>query len=780
MNTFEKLGVFYLGKMVDPKTGKLTDEYTLYDSKELTTHAVCVGMTGSGKTGLGIGIIEEAALDKIPSIIIDPKGDLTNLLLTFPTLSPHEFAPWVDSAEAERKGMSPEQYSEHLAKTWKSGLEAWGESPDRIRALKDSVDMVIYTPASTMGVPLSILHSFTAPPEEEKRDSGRIRDKIMSLTSSLLGLLGIDADPIKSREHILIATLVDHSWKKGEDVDIATLIQQIQKPPFTKIGALDIDTFYPPKERIELSITLNNLLASPGFHAWMEGEPLDIKRLLHTPEGKPKISILSIAHLSDAERMFFVTLLLNECITWMRQQPGTSSLRALLYMDEIFGYFPPTAMPPSKLPMLTLLKQARAYGVGIVLVTQNPVDLDYKGLSNCGTWLIGKLQTERDKMRVIEGLQIASNGELDKNSLDAMIAMTGNRTFIMRSVHKKEPSLFQTRWTLSYLKGPLTLNQIALLTIKPEVHLVTTAKSNKPSKASKPNMAPGITEYFVHPADAKQPIEYAPKVLGIAKLHYVDLKNKIDFWDAVSVVAQADSAGKEVDWDKANDIPHLKDQLKNTPQPSSSFQECPLGLMQEKNYAAFEKSLLISLYQNQTLTIYKATDFSLTSKPGESEGDFRARLGLLLREKRDEMVKKLQEKYADKINALNEKCKKAESKVEDKQQKSLINKAQTWISFGATVLGALLGRGGITKGTISETGTSLRRASRLAKDSQEAARAQESFEDLQQQLQELHKEIERETASITLDPQSIALETITLAPRKSDITIEKVALLWEA
>ncbi|MCE5293540.1 MAG: DUF87 domain-containing protein, partial [Chlamydiales bacterium] len=416
MEAFEKAGMFYLGKAVDPKTGKVTDSYTLYDSKNFTTHAVCVGMTGSGKTGLGITLLEEAALDKTPAIIIDPKGDLGNLLLAFDNLSADEFMPWVDKTEADKKDLSVKKYAQEVADSWKKGLESWGESAKRVQAFNNSVEKVIYTPASTMGRPLSILHSFTAPPVEQLKDVQGIRDKVQSITSSLLGLLGITADPIKSKEHILISTIVDQAWKKGHDVDIATLIQQIQKPPFSKIGALDIDTFYPPKERMELSIQLNNLLASPGFQAWMQGEPLDIQRLLYTPEGKPKLSIISIAHLSDAERMFFVTLLLNECITWMRQQPGTSSLRALLYMDEIFGYFPPSAMPPSKLPMLTLLKQARAYGLGIVLVTQNPVDLDYKGLANCGTWFIGKRHTERDNMRVIEGLNMASNGELDGKS----------------------------------------------------------------------------------------------------------------------------------------------------------------------------------------------------------------------------------------------------------------------------------------------------------------------------------------------------------------------------
>ncbi len=775
MASSQKPGFFYLGKTVDQKNGKTKDEFTFYDSKDLTTHAVCVGMTGSGKTGLGISLLEEAALNKIPAIIIDPKGDLTNLLLTFPNLTGDSFKPWVDSGEAERKEMSVEQYAEHLAKTWKEGLGAWDEPEERIAALKNACSMTIYTPASSMGTPLSILHSFTAPSEEEQKDSGSIRDKIQSITSSLLGLLGINADPIKSREQILIATIIDESWKAGKDLDIASLIQQVQKPPFTKIGALDIDTFYPAKERMELSITLNNLLASPGFQAWLEGDPLDIKSLLHTPEGKPKLSIISIAHLSDSERMFFVTLLLNEFISWMRQQPGTSSTRAILYMDEIFGFFPPTAMPPSKLPMLTLLKQARAFGVGVVLLTQNPVDLDYKGLSNCGTWFIGKLQTDRDKQRVIEGLKIASNGDLDATSLNAMIAMTGNRTFIMRNVHLKEPVLFQTRWTLSYLKGPLTLAQIASLTVKQPAKI-----SEKPAapKSTKPTIGPGITEYFVQDANAKQPLQYSPKVLGIAKLHYVDAKNKIDIWDTLSFAVAPTDDGKIINWSDAKTIPDLKERLETSPQPNSSFDECPPGLLQEKNYAAFEKSLALSLYQSQALKLYRATELALISNCRETEGEFRERAALLLHQKRDDLAKKVQDKYADKINVLNEKMKKAQGTLENKQQKSLVSKAQTWISFGATVLGAFMGKGGITKGTISQTGSSLKRASKLTQESQDVARAEESYNDLQEQLQELQKQMAAETANIRPDPQNIALETVTISPRKSDIDIEKVALVW--
>jgi hypothetical protein len=413
MQDFEKLGVFYLGKTFDLATGQVqADQPVLYDAKDLTTHAVVLGMTGSGKTGLCVDLLEEAAIDGIPALVIDPKGDIGNLLLTFPKLAASDFRPWIDESEATRKGLSPDDFATQTALNWKSGLAQWGQDGARVQRLRDAVDMAIYTPGNTSGRPLQILRSFSAPPQAILDDASALRDRILSAVSGLLGLMGLSADPIQSREHILLSNILDRAWREGRSLDIAGLIMEIQKPPFERIGVFDLEAFYPAKERFGLAMALNNLIASPGFSAWMEGEPLDIQRLLFTADGRPRVSVLSIAHLSDAERMFFVTILLNEVVAWMRAQSGTSSLRALLYMDEIFGYFPPTGNPPSKTPMLTLLKQARAFGLGCVLSTQNPVDLDYKGLANAGTWMIGRLQTERDKMRVIEGLEgvLASAG----------------------------------------------------------------------------------------------------------------------------------------------------------------------------------------------------------------------------------------------------------------------------------------------------------------------------------------------------------------------------------
>jgi hypothetical protein len=463
---FEKLGAFYLGRPYDAVKKVAEPGLILYDSKDLVTHAVCVGMTGSGKTGLCIDLLEEAALDGVPAIAIDPKGDLTNLMLTFPDLRPEDFRPWINEDDARAKSLSPDEYAAQQAKLWRDGLAAWGEDGERIRRLKDAADFAIYTPGSSAGIPISIVTSFAAPAQAVRDDSELLRDRVTTTASSVLGLLGVAADPIQSREHILLANLFTHAWSAGADLTLKALIGQIQKPPMTQVGALDVDSFYPAKEREQLAVRMNNLLASPGFNAWLEGVPLDVGQLLRSESGKPRVAIVSIAHLSETERMFFVSLLLNQVLDWVRAQSGTTSLRAILYMDEIFGYFPPVAEPPSKRPLLTLLKQSRAFGLGIVLATQNPVDLDYKGLANAGTWFLGRLQTERDKARVLEGLESASaaaHAELDTGDIDKLLSGLSQRIFLMHNVHEDAPVVFESRWAMSYLRGPLTRDQIKKL-----------------------------------------------------------------------------------------------------------------------------------------------------------------------------------------------------------------------------------------------------------------------------------------------------------------------------
>jgi hypothetical protein len=461
----EKPACFYLGREYDLATKTVRpDGYVMYDARDLTTHGVVVGMTGSGKTGMAISLLEEAAIDGIPSIIIDPKGDLTNLLLQFPDLDPRKFEQWLNPEDAQQKGISPVEYAKQLAERWRHGLEETAQTPERISRLAAAADYRIYTPGSEAGLALSILGTFAAPKSAMPREA--LTHKIDATTIALLGLTGIASDPVQSREHVLIAQLLYHAWTNKQDLDLAGLIVQIQNPPIRTVGAYNLETFFPAKERIKFASTLNNVLASPSFLTWTTGEPLDLSSMLYRA-GKAQQLIFYIAHLDDTQRMFFTTLLLEELLSWTRKQSGTSNLRALLYFDEVFGYLPPhPANPPSKQPLLTLLKQARAFGVGVLLATQNPVDLDYKALSNAGTWFVGKLQTERDKNRLLEGLETvaAEQGTMtDRGYLEKVIASLGNRIFLMHDVHRPKPLLFQSRWALSFLRGPMTRDQVTEL-----------------------------------------------------------------------------------------------------------------------------------------------------------------------------------------------------------------------------------------------------------------------------------------------------------------------------
>lgn len=796
MQDYEKLGVFYLGRLFNLEKGLTQDELLLYDSKDLTTHAVCVGMTGSGKTGLGIGLLEEAAIDGVPALVIDPKGDMGNLMLTFPELKAADFMPWIDPDVAARKGKTPAEFAKNTADTWKKGIGEWGQTPTRIQKFKDSADVTIYTPGSTAGVPLSILRSLTAPPNSLLDDSDALRDRVQTAVSGLLALLGIEADPIKNREHILIANILHQAWLEGRDLDLVRLIQEIQDPPFVKVGVFELNSFFPQNDRLELAMRLNNLLASPGFSVWMQGEPLEIGRLLYTPQGKPRISILSISHLSDSERMFFVTLLLNEVIAWMRAQPGTGSLRALLYMDEIFGYFPPTAAPPSKKPMLTLLKQARAYGLGVVLATQNPVDLDYKGLANAGTWFIGRLQTERDKMRVLEGLEGASRTaghNMDRKEMDKILSALGKRVFLMHNVHEAQPSLFQTRWVLSYLRGPMTRKQIQVLmaphkqkTAQTEtVSMVEPPKSREidPDIEQKPAL-PALVGQFHLPVDvslsSRDSIIYRPALLGTAKLHFVSVRAKVDDW--LTLTALGPLAGEEtvITWDEAQFFQRSLLQLEKQGLSSAKYAALPEPATRAASYTAWKRSLAAYVYQNQILSIWEARAFKAFSKIGESEGDFRGRLSHIVHEQRDLSIEKLRKKYAPKLTRLEDRLRKSLVKVDKEKDQYSYQKVQTAVSVGATLLGALFGRKAVSTGTIGRATTSMRGVGRAAREKEDIARAKREVQVIQQKLQAMEEEFKAEVAEVRQEfhPEDIELSEIRVRPRKGDIAIGNFAILW--
>jgi hypothetical protein len=788
MQDFEKLGVFYLGREVAGEGGA-EGNLVLYDSRDLTTHAVIVGMTGSGKTGLGIGLLEEAAIDGVPAIAIDPKGDLGNLLLSFPELRPQDFRPWVDEGEAARKGLTPDEFAARTAQTWREGLAKWGQDGDRIRRFRDAVDLAVYTPGNASGRPLQVLRSLAAPPPALLADSSALRDRIQSTVSGLLGLLGVDADPVQGREHILLSTVLDHAWRAGKDLDLAGLIREIQKPPFTTVGVFDLETFFPAKDRLGLAMGLNNLVASPGFSAWMEGEPLDVQRLLHTPEGKPRLSVLSIAHLSDAERMFFVTILLGEILAWVRAQPGTSSLRAVLYMDEIFGYFPPTANPPSKTAMLTLLKQARAYGLGVVLSTQNPVDLDYKGLSNAGTWFIGRLQTARDKERVIAGLEGASGGAaFDRGGMERVLAGLGNRVFLMRNVHDEAMAVFETRWALSYLRGPLTLPQIRSLCAGAPAAASPAAPAAAPPAAvpapparggARPALPPGTPEYFVKPLKGGAGLTYRPMAAGASKLHFVDARADVDTWLPLAHLAPLSDDGAGVIWEEATARPEWSAGLDPQPRDGAAFEPLP-GAPGPKAVAAWKASLEDHLYQNVTLDLFAVPALKLVSTPGESLGDFTIRFTQALRERRDAEVAALRSKYEARLRTMQDRVARAEDRHEREKSQAGQQMMQTAVSLGATVLGALFGRKAFSVGTVGRAATTMRSAGRIGKEREETARAAEGIEAARQRLAEIEADLEREVAALQerYEPSALRVETVRIRPRKSDIAIGAVGIAW--
>jgi len=806
MQDFEKLGVFYMGRHVDVDNNQTTDEPLLYDSKDLTTHAVVVGMTGSGKTGLCLNLLEEAGIDRIPAIVIDPKGDISNLLLTFPDLSPEDFRPWVDEGQASRNGMTTDQFAASEAAKWKKGLAGWGQDGERIRRLRDTVEMSVYTPGSNSGRPLAILKSFAAPAEEVVNDSDAFRDMISSAVSGLLALLGIDADPIRSREHILVSNIFSTAWSAGRDLDLSSLIGEIQTPPFEQVGIMDLDTFFPAKSRMELAMTMNNLLASPSFSTWMMGEPLNIKRLLHTEEGKPRISILSIAHLNDAERMFFVTILLNEVLAWMRTQAGTSSLRALLYMDEVFGYFPPTKNPPSKKPMLTLLKQARAFGLGVVLATQNPVDLDYKGLSNTGTWFLGRLQTERDKARVIEGLEGASSSTgaaFNRGKIEKILAGLKSRFFLMNNVHDDEPVVFETRWAMSYLRGPLTRKQLRKLCKddRPAEPASDSAQStggkasagskqpSKPKVAEKVEMRPAqeidprrivpneVEQRFVelqHRIGESERLVYRPALFGTGRLHFTKSTYHVDTWQERSFLVALRGQDIENDvWDEAQPLAEPLD-FDFEPEDEGQFAEIPKAMQKAKQYAAWEKSLKNFLYRKQELIIFRCKTLKSYSTAGETLGDFKVRLEQLASENRDLAVEKLRKKYTSKFTRIRDQIRRAEAKVDQQRSQYKQKRLDSVLSIGGSIMGALLGR------KRRSSSSSMKSFGRAASEKQDVARAREDLNELHLKFQNMEESFNADVIEIEdkLDIENVDIEELAVRPRKSDISVEEFAVAW--
>ena len=785
---YEELGKFYLGKHYDLDAKKVEDELVLYDSKDLVTHGVVLGMTGSGKTGLCIALLEEAAMDNIPAIIIDPKGDISNLMLAFPDLVGRSFEPWVNPDDAEKKGLSVADFAEQTAAMWKNGLAEWGQLPERVASFREKVDINIFTPGSNAGIPVSILSSLAVPPPEVMEDGEMFGDRVSGTVECLLSLIGEKGEGTQSPEAVLLGAIFSGEWQEGRSLDLEKLIGAIQRPSFGKVGVIDLESFYPEKSRQELALKFNSLLASPGFSTWLEGAPLDIAKMLHRDDGKPRISIFSIAHLNDDERMFFVSLLLNQVLGWMRTQRGTTSLRALLYMDEIYGYLPPTANPPSKRPMMTMLKQARAFGLGCLLATQNPVDLDYKALSNIGTWFLGRLQTERDKARVLDGLEGAAgaqNAKFDRKRIETLLSGLGNRVFLMNNVHEDGPVLFHVRWAMSFLTGPLARAQIKGLMDPKRASFVTgkvgveedenpMARRVKEVSAARPVVGTGVVEVF---AEAEGET-YRPYLLMEAMVHFSHAKSGAEGGRKVVRVNPILETG--IDWEATTTVD--VGGLETEPVAGVGFEDLPGYAMNAKNYKAPEKDFEENVYREEKEEILNCPLLGVWGKIGESEAEFRLRISTEARVQQVDAEAKVREAGEKKVKAAEVKLRAAEARLEREQAEASAAKMQAGMSLlGGLVKSFLGGNGGVGGLGRMAAGGSVSKATSAYKQHQDVNTAEDALGVLQEDMKAVQGLMDQELGEIAsaFDASLLKLEKEVLKLKKSDVKVERVVLLWK-
>lgn len=771
----EKIGQFYLGTEVRPVDGELL----LYDAADLTTHAVIIGMTGSGKTGLGISLLEEAALDGIPVIAVDPKGDLGNLALNFPKLQSADFMPYADPTVLAQSGQSAEDWAQHAADAWKSGIEGSGQSRERMAALKAANPVQLFTPGSANGLQLSLLSDFAAPAPEIRDDSEAYGDALDAAAAGLLALLKISVDSLDP-QHIYLTQIFKYSWDAGKTLTLADLVADIQNPPFDKIGILPVSQVFPEKSRTALAMSLNNLIASPSFSVWQQGQPLDVQTLLYDAQNRAQTSVLNIAHLSDAQRMYFVTLLLSNLISWMRRQQGTGTLRAIFYMDEIAGYLPPNANPASKKSFLMLLKQARAFGIGLVLSSQNPVDLDYKALSNAGTWFIGRLQTAQDRARVTEGLLSASENGITKGELDDWFDQLGKRQFLLHNIHEPEPVIFKTRWAMSYLAGPLSKAQIAAITAEAKVAQPVSTPSATISSSRAAVLPSNIVTYYQPTQNGSgQTVHYFPTALAIANIYYQDSKSGTRTEREIMLSAAIDG---DVDWKSAETLAINSNQLQSSPQQPAVYHEAPALVSDSKTWADWEKSLKTALRQSASISIFYNADVKLYSEPGETEVAFRNRLATPAREARDIAMMKLRQKYATKQMTLNKQLLTAETALQREATQASGSLLNAGLAIGGALLGAFTGRKVLSATNLNRAATAARKVTQISKERQDSAAAQEKLNMIQQQIADLEAQLQTDLDALTAqyDPQQMPLETKLIDAKASDISVKSLGILYRS
>ena len=779
---YEKLKLFYIGK--EKIDGQITP--FVYQNKDLLTHAAIIGMTGSGKTGLGITLLEEAAIDAIPSIIIDPKGDMTNLLLNFPELNPSDFEPWLDDSEVSNSGGTKEELAIKVSNSYKEGIQRDFQDLSRVKKLKDSADFTIYTPGSSAGVQVSILSSFKAPTIEILEDMELFSNIINSTVHSILSLIDNKSDET-SKESILLASIFTNYFKEQKDLTLEELITLIVTPPFSKIGVFDLETFFPQSDRLKFALKINTIIASPSFSSWLEGESLDISKMLYSQSGKAKVNIFSIAHLNDSQRMFFVTILLNQILAWMRRQEGTTSLKALLYMDEIFGYFPPQANPPSKQPMLTLLKQARSFGIGVILSTQNPVDIDYKGLSNIGTWFIGRLQTKQDIEKVIDGLSSASENGLNKQELSLALGTLAKRNFIMKNINEEHIKTFETRWALSYLKGPLSKDAIKKL-MENKKNNSTKNLEEKKSEVNEPfiDVSKGKSKPVIV-SSIKEKYSYSSQnnayymqgyLLFSCNVHYLYTLKNVDLKENINFKIYLDEKATEINFDEKEDV--LIYSFDEKEKTNSFYYELPSFIQNEKELKLLERDFADYVYRNFKLTLYKNDTLKISSKQHESLDDFKIRIQDRLNEQIDEKIENLKQKFEKENTLLEQKISKLFEKLKKEEQDSISATTNSIISIGTSILGAFFGKSSKTA-IVSKVATSSRGVSKALKERSDIKTVQgeiDALQSLQDGLEEKLK-IEIEKINDEFNISKYTIEEFFIKPKRTDIYDIKIELLWQ-
>ncbi|MGH2593260.1 MAG: helicase HerA domain-containing protein [Anaerolineae bacterium] len=832
MTDLDRRGQLYLGKTYD-LSAQRTGNVVQIDTRDLTTHAVILGMTGSGKTGLGIDLIEEALIDGLPAIIIDPKGDISNLVLAFPDANPSDFAAWVSAEEAAEKGIDTPALAAQVAERWKSGWAEWGITPDRVRQLRERAAITIFTPGSDAGVPVDILQSVEAPGLEWEGHDEELRARISGVVSALLAMVGIEADPVQSREHILLSHLFERAWRGGERFDMPALIRAIQQPPIAQVGVFELDAFFPQKDRFALAASLNNLIASPGFETWRSGHPLDIESLLRADDGRPRASIFYLAHLSDDERVFFVTMLLGQITAWLRRQGGTTTLRALLYFDEIFGYCPPYPRnPPTKSLLLGLIKQARAMGLGIVLATQNPVDLDYKGLANIGMWFIGRLRTERDKARVLDGLESVaseSGSGLERDELERALSILPSRVFVLHNVHETHPIVFQSRWAMSFLRGPLTKQEIRDLRLEvgghgprseaergwklevgaqatrqvseipqPQSELAIRSSSfiRQPSAFSPypPAVSPDLTQFFLPPTVAVEwatrqwearegktvliadkQLVYAPHWLGAGSVRITDRRHGIDYRQSETRLHEAKAKAALIEWGNARAIAVDPAALQSPPAADARFESLPAGIGNVRTLAALQKDFADYLYHHVSVVVPYHPVLKIAGQPGDKPREFRARCEDTARAKRDEEIGRLRKSYVKQIARVEDKIAREQRELaRDTEEHHARRREETW-ALAETAWNFLRGRR-----QSYAVAYAMRRRGNTGRAEGQIEESEGELADLEEALAELNKSLEEEIAEVA-QKWVAALEQVEemrLTPRRADVSVDAFGLAW--